>query len=247
MKGKAGLVTGAAGGIGRASAVAFGRAGAAVVVADLDIRRADGLETVRLVEKAGGRALFAACDVTDADDCTALARAVVEAYGRLDFAHNNAGIGAQGSITHTDEAAFDRCLAVNLKGVWHGLRAQIPPMAAAGGGAIVNTASLAGLTGLPQGAAYSASKHAVVGLTKTAAIECAERNIRVNAVCPAAVHTAMTASLPPELQAQVVAPQALKRFAEPEEVAAAVVWLCSDAASFITGTAMPVDAGATAS
>ncbi|MET9913433.1 SDR family oxidoreductase [Streptomyces sp. NPDC006476] len=247
MKGKAGLVTGAAGGIGRAAAVAFGRAGAAVVVADLGSRRAAGLETVRLVEQAGGRAVFVACDVTEADECTALAATVAETYGRLDFAHNNAGIAVQGSVTDTDEAAFDRCLAVNLKGVWHGLRAQIPLMAASGGGAIVNTASLAGLIGLPQGAAYSASKHAVIGLTKTAAIECADRNIRVNAVCPAAVRTDMTAALPPELQAQAVAPQVIKRFAEPEEIADAVLWLCSDASSFVTGTALPVDAGATAS
>jgi NAD(P)-dependent dehydrogenase (short-subunit alcohol dehydrogenase family) len=246
MEGRAGLVTGAAGGIGRASAVALGRAGASVVIADLESEREGGEETVRLVEQAGGRARFVACDVTRSDQVAHLVDATVRAYGRLDFAHNNAGIGVQGRIVDMSEQDFDRCVAINLKGVWLGLKHELPRMLAAGGGAIVNTASLAGLIGLPQGGAYSASKHGVVGITKTAAVEYAQRGIRVNAVCPAAIETRMTDVLPDELRAQAVAPQAIKRFGRPDEVAAAVVWLCSDRASFITGAALPVDAGATA-
>jgi NAD(P)-dependent dehydrogenase (short-subunit alcohol dehydrogenase family) len=246
MEGRAGLVTGAAGGIGRASAVALGRAGASVVIADLESEREGGEETTRLVEQAGGRARFVACDVTRSDQVAHLVDATVRAYGRLDFAHNNAGIGVQGRIVDMSEQDFDRCVAINLKGVWLGLKHELPRMLAAGGGAIVNTASLAGLIGLPQGGAYSASKHGVVGITKTAAVEYAQRGIRVNAVCPAAIETRMTDVLPDELRAQAVAPQAIKRFGRPDEVAAAVVWLCSDRASFITGAALPVDAGATA-
>jgi NAD(P)-dependent dehydrogenase (short-subunit alcohol dehydrogenase family) len=246
MEGRAGLVTGAAGGIGRACAVALGRAGASVVIADLESEREDGEETTRLVEQAGGRARFVACDVARSDQVAHLVDATVRAYGRLDFAHNNAGIGVQGRIVDMSEQDFDRCVAINLKGVWLGLKHELPRMLAAGGGAIVNTASLAGLIGLPQGGAYSASKHGVVGITKTAAVEYAQRGIRVNAVCPAAIETRMTDVLPDELRAQAVAPQAIKRFGRPDEVAAAVVWLCSDRASFITGAALPVDAGATA-
>jgi NAD(P)-dependent dehydrogenase (short-subunit alcohol dehydrogenase family) len=246
MEGRAGLVTGAAGGIGRASAVALGRAGASVVIADLESEREGGEETTRLVEQAGGCARFVACDVTRSDQVAHLVDATVRAYGRLDFAHNNAGIGVQGRIVDMSEEDFDRCVAINLKGVWLGLKHELPRMLAAGGGAIVNTASLAGLIGLPQGGAYCASKHGVVGITKTAAVEYAQRGIRVNAVCPAAIETRMTDVLPDELRAQAVAPQAIKRFGRPDEVAAAVVWLCSDRASFITGAALPVDAGATA-
>jgi NAD(P)-dependent dehydrogenase (short-subunit alcohol dehydrogenase family) len=246
MEGKAGLVTGAAGGIGRATAIAFAREGAAVVIADLEQRRADAEETVRLVEADGGRAAFVACDVTRASEQEALVRAVVERFGALDFAHNNAGVELQALLTETSEPDWDLVFDVNVKGVWLGLKAQIPQMVAQGGGAIVNTSSLAGLIGAPALGAYVASKHAVVGLTKTAAIECAPHNIRVNAVCPAAIATAMIKELPPERQQELASPQAIKRFGQPEEVAEAVVWLCSDRASFVTGTAMAVDAGSTA-
>ena len=246
MEGKAGIVTGAAGGIGRATAVAFAREGAAVVIADLEQRRADGEETVSLVEADGGRAVFVACDVTRAAEQEALVRATVERFGALDFAHNNAGVELQALLTETSEPDWDLVIDVNVKGVWLGLKAQIPQMVAQGGGAIVNTSSLAGLIGAPALGAYVASKHAVVGLTKTAAIECAPHNIRVNAVCPAAIATAMIKELPPERQQELASPQAIKRFGRPEEVAEAVVWLCSDRASFVTGTAMAVDAGSTA-
>jgi NAD(P)-dependent dehydrogenase (short-subunit alcohol dehydrogenase family) len=244
---RAGLVTGAAGGIGRASAVAFAATGASVVVSDLEAQRAGGEETVRLIESAGGSASFVACDVSVPEQCQALVDVVLEAHGQLDFAHNNAGIDEhEGLLADTGDASFERVLRVNLWGVWSGMKAQIPAMIAAGGGAIVNTASLAGVTGAPTLSAYVASKHAVIGLTRTAAKEYAAQNIRVNAICPAAVRTPITDKLPPEIHDLLPEVQAIKRYAEPEEIAAAVVWLCSDAASFVTGTAMPVDGGATA-
>jgi NAD(P)-dependent dehydrogenase (short-subunit alcohol dehydrogenase family) len=246
MEGKAGVVTGAAGGIGRATAIAFGREGAAVVVSDLPQRRTDGEETVALVEGAGGRARFVACDVTSAAQQEALVAAVLEAYGSLDFAHNNAGVELQATLTETSEEQWQQVIDVNLKGVWLGLKAQLPQMTAQGHGAIVNTSSLAGLIAAPSLGAYVASKHGVIGLTKTAAIECAPYNVRVNAVCPAAIATAMIRVLPHDRQQELASPQALKRFGQPEEVAEAVVWLCSDRASFVTGAAMPVDAGSTA-
>jgi NAD(P)-dependent dehydrogenase (short-subunit alcohol dehydrogenase family) len=247
VEGKAGLVTGAAGGIGRATALTLAREGAAgVVVNDLASRQADGEETVRLIEDAGGHARFVAGDVTRASDQQALVAATVEAFGRLDFAHNNAGVEYHATIPETDEAEFDRILAVNLKGVWLGMKYQIPHMVEQGGGAIVNTASLAGLIAVPALGAYIASKFGVVGLTKTAALEFANQGIRVNCVCPAAIRTYMVEHLPPERQAELTAPQAMRRLGEPEEVAAAVAWLCSDRASFVTGIAMLVDAGSTA-
>ena len=247
VDGKAGLVTGAAGGIGRATAIALAREGASVLVTDLPARSQDGEETVRLITEAGGRATWLPGDVTVDADAKAAVDATVDAYGRLDFAHNNAGIELQATVTGTTEPEWDAVMNVNLKGVWLGLKHQIERMTAqGGGGSIVNTASLAGLMAVPSLAAYIASKHAVVGLTKAAAVECAEHDIRVNAVCPAAIGTAMIKSLPPERQLELMAPQAIKRIGEPSEVAETVTWLVSDRASFVTGVAMPVDAGAMA-
>jgi NAD(P)-dependent dehydrogenase (short-subunit alcohol dehydrogenase family) len=247
VEGKAGLVTGSAGGIGRAIVLALVREGAAgVVVNDLESRRQDGEETVRLVEGLGGRARFVAADVTSAAEQQALVVATVEAFGRLDFACNNAGVESHGTIPEIEEDDFDRMIRVNLKGVWLGMKYQIPQMLENGGGSIVNTASLAGLLAVPALGAYIASKFGVVGLTKTAALECANQGIRVNCVCPAAIRTFMVEHLPPERQAELVAPQAMSRLGEPEEVADAVVWLCSDRSSFVTGIALPVDAGSTA-
>jgi NAD(P)-dependent dehydrogenase (short-subunit alcohol dehydrogenase family) len=243
---RAGLVTGAAGGIGRASAIAFAATGASVVVSDLHARRADGEETVRVIADAGGDATFVACDVAVPEQCQALVDETLAAYGRLDFAHNNAGIDHAAPLVGTDDADFERVLRVNLWGVWSGMKAQIPAMIDNGGGAIVNTSSLAGLVGAPTLGAYVASKHAVLGLTRTAAKEHAAHGIRVNAICPAAVRTGITDKLPPEIHDVLPEIQAIKRYAEPEEIAAAVVWLCSDLASFVTGIAMPVDGGATA-
>jgi len=243
---RAGLVTGAASGIGRATAIAFAATGAGVIVGDLESQRAGGEETVRRIADAGGTARFVACDVAVAEQCQALVDTTLESYGRLDFAHNNAGIDHAAPIVDTDDADFERVLRVNLWGVWWGLKAQIPAMIRGGGGAIVNTSSLAGLVGAPPLGAYAASKHAVLGLTRTAAKEHAEDGIRVNAICPAAVRTGITDKLPPEIHDTLPEIQAIKRYAEPEEIAAAVVWLCSEAASFVTGVAMPVDGGATA-
>jgi NAD(P)-dependent dehydrogenase (short-subunit alcohol dehydrogenase family) len=248
VEGKAGLVTGAASGIGRASAVAFGREGASVAVCDLEGREEEGRETVRLVEQAGGRALWVPCDVSRSTDCEGAVAQTVAAFGGLDFAVNNAGVGPLGSIVDTDEEAFDRVIAVNLKGVWLGMRHEIRQMLAqGGGGAIVNTASVAGISGAPNSAAYVASKHGVVGLTRAAAVEHGADGIRVNAVCPALTRTGMSAGLPDDVREVLLAMQAIQREADPDEIAAAIVWLCSDQASFVTGIAMPVDAGTTAS
>jgi NAD(P)-dependent dehydrogenase (short-subunit alcohol dehydrogenase family) len=247
VEGKAGLVTGSAGGIGRATALALAREGAAgVLVTDLPSRREDGEETVRLIEQDGGHAVFVAGDVTVAADCEAVVRHTVEAFGHLDFAHNNAGVELQATTVDTEEADWERVIAVNLKGVWLGMKYQIPAMLRHGGGSIVNTASLAGLMAVPTLAAYIASKHGVVGLTRAAAVEVANDGIRVNCVCPAAIRTAMMDVLPEERQLELLAPQAMKRFGEPREVADSVVWLCSDRSSFVTGTALSVDAGAMA-
>src|SRR5690242_8641911 len=178
VEGKAGLVTGAAGGIGRATALALAREGAAgVLVTDLEARRQDGEATVRLIEQNGGHAAFVAGDVTVEADCRAVVQATLDAFGHIDFAHNNAGVELQDSIVGTDEADFDRVIAVNLKGVWLGMKHQIPRMLEDGGGAIVNTASLAGLVAVPSLAAYIASKHGVVGLTRAAAVEHANDGI----------------------------------------------------------------------
>jgi len=247
MDGKAGLVTGAASGIGRASAVALAREGASVVVADLEGSHEAGAETVRLAEAAGGRACWQACDVSVAGDCERLVAQTVAAYGNLHFAVNNAGVGIFGTITEMDESDFDRVIAVNLKGVWLGMRYQIRHMLSHGGGAIVNTASAAGLVGAPESGAYVASKHGVIGLTKTAAVEWGDHGIRVNAVCPALTRTGMTAPIPADIKEALLSWQAIRREADPSEIASAIVWLCSDQASYVTGTAMPVDAGATAS
>jgi NAD(P)-dependent dehydrogenase (short-subunit alcohol dehydrogenase family) len=247
MEGKSGLVTGAASGIGRACAIRFAAEGAAVIVADLETSREGGEETVKTIADAGGRAEFAACDVSISEENAALVRRAVEAFGRLDFAHNNAGIGVHKLLHETSEEDFDRVIAVNLRGTFLGMKHQIAQMLEqGGGGAIVNTSSNAGLRAVSLLSAYTASKHGIVGLTKNAAVEYADEGIRVNAVCPGAIMTPLMSNESPERQKEILAPQAMTRFGDPDEVAAAVVWLCSDEASFVTGTAMPVDAGSVA-
>jgi NAD(P)-dependent dehydrogenase (short-subunit alcohol dehydrogenase family) len=246
MDGKAGLVTGAASGIGRACAHRFAAEGAGVVVADLERSREGGEETARAIEEAGGRAEFFACDVARSEDNKALVARVVESYGRLDFAHNNAGIGVHKPLHETSVEEFDRVIAVNLRGTFLGMRAQIAWMLEHGGGAIVNTSSNAGTHAVKLLSAYTASKHGILGLTKNGAVEYADDGIRVNAVCPGAIMTPLMSGVSEERQREIRAPQAMTRFGEPAEVAAAVVWLCSDDASFVTGVALPVDAGSVA-
>jgi NAD(P)-dependent dehydrogenase (short-subunit alcohol dehydrogenase family) len=248
FSGKVALVTGAGSGIGRASAQAFANAGASVVVADVVV--AGGEETVQLIKKAGGEASFVQADVSKASEVEALVRHTVETYGRLDYAHNNAGIegAAAGTVDHPEDV-WDRVIAINLKGVWLCMKYEIPEMLKQGGGAIVNTASVAGLTGSAGSIAYTASKHGVVGLTRATALEYAKQGIRVNAVCPGGVRTAMVERViggDPTIEAYITALEPMGRLAAPEEVAQAVVWLCSDTSSFVTGVPMPVDGGWTA-
>jgi len=245
---KVALVTGAGSGIGRASAQAFANAGASVVVADVVV--AGGEETVQFIKKAGGEATFVQVDVSKASEVEALIRHAVEIYGRLDYAHNNAGIegAAAGTIDHPEDV-WDRVIAINLKGVWLCMKYEIPQMLKQGGGAIVNTASVAGLIGSAGTIAYTASKHGVVGLTRATALEFAKQGIRVNAVCPGVIRTAMVERVmaaDPNIEAQLIALEPVGRLAAPEEVAQAVIWLCSDASSFITGVPMPIDGGWTA-
>jgi NAD(P)-dependent dehydrogenase (short-subunit alcohol dehydrogenase family) len=246
MEGTAGLVTGAASGIGRACAIRFAAEGATVLVADLESARAGAEQTVEQIEQAGGSAEFFPCDVASAYDNEALVAHAVRRFGRLDFAHNNAGIGVHQLLHETSDEDFDRVIAVNLRGTFLGMKHQIRQMLAQRAGAIVNTSSNAGLRAVTMLSAYAASKHGILGLTKNAAVEYANDGIRVNAVCPGAIMTPLMSDQPPERQQEILAPQAMTRFGEPAEVAAAVVWLCSDQASFITGVALPVDAGSVA-
>src|SRR5215469_251178 len=247
LEGKSALVTGGGGGIGRATALSFAREGARVAVADL-MSEAAG-ETVALVNAAGGQAISLSGDMSKDADVSAMIKAVVGAYGRLDCAFNNAGIAgwqvdAGGKKTaEWSEEAFDRMIAINLKGVWLCMRHELPQMQAQGGGAIVNTGSIAGLVGLPTSSAYVAAKHGVVGLTKTAALEYAEANIRVNAVCPGYIRTRMTDSVMQSRGDAILAQTPLKRMGSPEEIAEMVVWLCSERASYVTGAAYNVDGG----
>jgi NAD(P)-dependent dehydrogenase (short-subunit alcohol dehydrogenase family) len=247
LDGKSALVTGGGGGIGRATALAFAREGARVAVADLMSEAAS--ETVALVNAAGGQAISLSGDMSKDADVGAMIEAVVGAYGRLDCAFNNAGIagwmvdaGGKKSAEWSEEA-FDRMIAVNLKGVWLCMRHELPQMQAQGGGAIVNTGSIAGLVGLPTSSAYVAAKHGVVGLTKTAALEYAEANIRVNAVCPGYIRTRMTDPVMQFRGDAILAQTPLKRMGSPEEIAEMVVWLCSERASYVTGAAYNVDGG----
>ncbi len=245
LDGKVALITGGSTGIGRATAQIFAREGAQVGVADVNAEGAE--ETVRLIQAAGGAALFIRADVSQATDTEAMVRTVVETYGRLDCAFNNAGIeGEMQSTQDYSEAAWERVMGINLKGVWLSMKAEIQHMLGHGGGAIVNTASAAGLVAVPSLSAYVAAKHGVVGLTKTAALEYAKAGIRVNAVCPGGVDTPMVQRVfgrNQELAEAAIASEPVGRLAQPAEIGEAVAWLCSDAASFVTGHPMAVDGG----
>jgi NAD(P)-dependent dehydrogenase (short-subunit alcohol dehydrogenase family) len=246
LAGKVALVTGAGSGIGRASALAFAAEGARVVVADIDVD--GGAETVAQITVASGEAIFVAANVARAADAEAMVTAAVRAYGRLDCALNNAGIvGVIGPLHLCPEAAWDQMMGVNLKGVWLSMKYEIAQMLAQGGGAIVNLASLAGLVGAPAIGPYCASKHGVVGLMKTAALEYIRQGVRVNAVCPGFTRTRMLDDILEHMgsdgEATILRHGPSGRFGTVEEVAATVVWLCSDAASYINGQALAVDGG----
>ena len=245
VDGKIALVTGAGSGIGRATALVFAREGAKVVVADVVVD--GGEETVRLIKAAGGEAVFVKADMAKAAEVEAMVQKAVATYGRLDCAHNNAGIeGATGRTADYREEDWNRVISINLTGVWLCMKYEISQMLKQGGGAIVNTASDAGLLGVPQMPAYVASKHGVVGLTKTAALEYAKSGIRVNAVCPGVIKTPMLERITGQRAGRaerMAAAEPVGRMGKPEEIAEAVVWLCSEAASFVTGLPMPVDGG----
>jgi len=248
VEGKVALVTGAGSGIGRESAKAFAREGAKVIVADIVVD--GGEETVKMIKDAGGQAAFVRCDVSKAADVEAAVKFAVDTYGKLDCAHNNAGIeGPMGPTAALTEADWDKVLGINLKGIWLSMKHEIPQMLAGGGGAIVNTASIAGLVGFQGLPAYSASKYGVNGVTKVAALEYAQAGIRVNSVCPGIIQTPMVDRLvaaQPEMEAGLVAGTPMGRMGQPSEIGEAVVWLCSDRASFVTGHNMAVDGGFTA-
>jgi NAD(P)-dependent dehydrogenase (short-subunit alcohol dehydrogenase family) len=255
MQGKVALVTGGASGIGRVTAQMFAREGVKVIVStDANLKGAE--ETVRLIKEAEGEATFVKCDVSKAKEVEAMVKKTVEIYGSLDFAFNNAGVAPddkripEASIVDTTEEIWDRTIGVNLKGVWLCMKYEIPQMLKQKHGAIVNTSSTGGFTGVPGLGAYSASKHGLIGLSKSAALEYAAFGIRINVISPGPtgrtlLHDNWT-SAKPEMKDILLKLIPMERFAEPEEMADAVIWLCSDTASFVTGQTVTVDGGMTA-
>ncbi|WP_243652810.1 glucose 1-dehydrogenase [Novosphingobium sp. PhB165] len=245
LAGKVALVTGASGGIGRAAALAFARSGASVLVSD--VNEEGGRETVSLIEQAGGKAVWQRCDVSKGDEVKAMVAAAVSAFGRLDYAFNNAGINSIAANEYEDEV-WARSVGINLTGVMLCMREEAEVMLAQGGGAIVNTASINGLVGNPSQPGYTATKHGVIGLTRHGALRWAKAGIRVNAVCPGVIETPMTAPLvaDPQMKQVIEGMTPMGRMGKAEEIAEAVVWLCSDASAFVTGHPMVIDGGATA-
>ena len=245
---KISLVTGGTSGIGRAAAVAFAKEGAKVVVSGR--REEEGQETVQIIREAGGEGLFVRCDVSKSAEVEAMIRQVEATYGRLDFAFNNAGVAPKNApLAEQEEEEFDRTVAINLKGVWLSMKHEIPAILRAGGGAIVNNASMGGLIAFPGIAPYNATKHGVLGLTKSAALDYAKMGIRINAVCPGLIATDMLAGMmggQEAMQKMSAEMQPIGRAGEPDEIASAVIWLCSPGASLMTGHHLVLDGGMTA-
>jgi len=254
MQGRVAVVTGGASGIGRVTAQVFAREGVKVIVStDLNVR--GGEETVRLIKEAGGEATFVKCDVSKSKEVESMVNKAVEIYGSLDYAFNNAGIGPDGKrvpiipIVDCPEEIWDRTININLKGVWLCLKYEIKQMLKQKFGAIVNTSSVGAFKAVPGFAPYDASKTGLIGLSKAAALECATYGIRVNVICPGPTTRTLLAeyltSSQPGIKEEILKKIPMARMAEPEEMAEAVIWLCSDAASFVTGHIMPVDGGMT--
>jgi NAD(P)-dependent dehydrogenase (short-subunit alcohol dehydrogenase family) len=245
--GKVAFVTGAGSGMGRTTALAFAREGAAVAAAD--IAEHGNQETARMIEEGGGQALAVHCDVSRADDVKAALGRSVDAFGKLDIAFNNAGIEQPLRATaELTEEEWDRIIAINLRGVFVCMKYEIPLMLKQGAGSIVNTSSGAGVKGFADQAAYTAAKHGVIGLTRSAALDYAPFNIRVNAICPGIIDTEMMQRFTGGTAAgrdRVIAQEPIGRMGMPDEIAAAALWLCSDAASFVVGHALVVDGGQT--
>lgn len=245
--GKVAFVTGAANGIGRATALAFAREGARVALADISER--GNQETAEMLRSLGGETLAVKCDVTRTEDVRAALAKTIEAFGRLDAAFNNAGVEQPvAKAADITEEEWDRILQVNLRSVFVCMKYEVELMLRHGGGAIVNTSSGAGIIAVRGQAAYTAAKHAVVGLTKVAALDYAQSNVRINAICPGIIQTPMMDRFSggtPEGRARVIAQEPIGRMGKPEEIAAAALWLCSDEAAFVVGHAMVIDGGQT--
>jgi NAD(P)-dependent dehydrogenase (short-subunit alcohol dehydrogenase family) len=247
--GKVAMITGSGSGLGRAAAILFAKQGAKVVVSDVNIE--GGLQTVQTIVEAGGEATFIACDVANEDQVNSLIAKTIDTYGRLDAAVNNAGIGGAWIPSHKYNLEnFEKVMAINSTGVFLCMKAELEVMLKQGSGAIVNISSVSGLVGFPNNIAYAASKHAVVGMTRTAGLEYGKKNIRVNAVCPVFTVTPMVTGMleviGEDLSQKLEKSIPMKRFGQPEEIADAIVWLCSENASFMNGHALPVDGGMTA-
>ena len=243
---KSAVVTGAGSGIGRASAISFAKEGAKVMVSDIDIK--GGAETVSLIQAFGGVAQFFQCDVSKSNQVEELMNEVIEAFGRLDFAVNNAGISMRPGLTaDIDEDEWDRVISINLKSVWLCMKYEIPKMLNQGGGAIINMSSLAGIRGRGNTVAYSASKHGIIGITKTAALEYAKKCIRINAICPGLTESGMTSGLSQhkELEEKLIQKIPMGYMGLSENIADAAVWICADSASFMTGQVIVIDGGET--
>jgi NAD(P)-dependent dehydrogenase (short-subunit alcohol dehydrogenase family) len=242
FEGQVALVTGASSGIGLATAQAFAQSGAAVVLADRNEKALNAAATA--LKAAGHQTIAVTCNVADEAQAAALVERAITTFGRLDMAYNNAGIlGPMCPMMEETAEGFDEVNAVNLRGVWTCMKHELLQMAKQGSGAIVNCSSLGGLVGLPGRAAYHATKHGVIGLTKSAALDCAAKGIRVNAVCPGCIDTPMGDGIDPEAMKEFLKEQPIGRMGRPEEVAAAVLWLCSPGASMVLGVALPVDGG----